>query len=430
MVQNIDITALVIYANFFPTAPPKSRTFMDIKTSIQFWANNQKQKLTDGEKRTIELSNEEASDLIKSLESFAREAVGIAEEYEKLKFHCAYGDYAAKICTDLKARPRKCAQLEFPVNTLAEKITQEETILFNGRGPFYNTPVLDALDERASELKTNSVTVDLGLAKFAMRAYSARNQACHSKGLLSGDCDLMAEAIEDGIRKLPSIISDENVVAMWTKILVYFRERKLMRNEFGSWSPVGVTEHHAMEYMQRQSSEVEIVLPDYEGLSRAAKVKLVDFVKTHKDEFDISFFYPQPKAKGTRKTRTYSDPESHHRVQWGHELIPPDRALSLEKATFEELANTKVKNGPPMGSVVPKLINQCYDSLHQEVCRFQDRLYELSRTESEMVLTKRLEELQKRCQKAIKRAENHRKDEDAKARRATRKAGKTASSTA
>lgn len=154
----------------------------------------------------------EAFDIIKNLESFARDAVGTAEDDEKLQFHCAYGNYAAKLCTDLKAGPRKCAQLELPVNILAEKITQEETIVLNVSGSFYNTPVLAKLDERASELKTNSVTVDLGLAKFAIRAYSARNQACYSKDLLSGDCDRIAKAIEDGPINLPKILSDKNMV--------------------------------------------------------------------------------------------------------------------------------------------------------------------------------------------------------------------------
>lgn len=102
---------------------------MDNKTGIQYWAENLKQKLIDGERRTIELSNEEASDLIQNLESFARDAVRTVQEHEKLKIHCAYGDYAAKICTDLKAEPRRCAQLEPLVNILAEKITQEETIV-------------------------------------------------------------------------------------------------------------------------------------------------------------------------------------------------------------------------------------------------------------------------------------------------------------
>lgn len=92
---------------------------------------------------------------------FAKDVARTAQAHEKLKFHCAYGDYAAKICTDLKAGPEKCAQLEPLVNVLAEKLTQEETIVLNGEGSFNNTPMLHALDERASELKTSSVTVDL-----------------------------------------------------------------------------------------------------------------------------------------------------------------------------------------------------------------------------------------------------------------------------
>lgn len=108
-----------------------------------------------------------------------------------MKFHCAYDDYGAKICTDSKSGPKKCAQLEPLVNALAEKITQEESIVLNGKGSFYNTPMLNALDERASELRTNSVIVDLGLAECAIEAFSARNQACNFKGALVGDCDLM-----------------------------------------------------------------------------------------------------------------------------------------------------------------------------------------------------------------------------------------------
>lgn len=233
----------------------------------------------------------------------------------------------------------------------------------------------------------------------------------------------MAEANEDGLIKLPNFFSDKNMVAMWKKILAYFR------NEFGSWTAVEVPEHHKKGTSNDKSSEVQIVLPEYKDLSQAAKKKLVEFVKSHKDEFDLSLFYPQPKATGTRKVRRYSNPESHHGVEWGHEEISSNRAQCLEKVKFEESANTTAKNGPPMGSVTPRLINDCYDSLHQEVCRYQDRLYQLSRTESEMVLTKRLQELQKRCQKAIKRAEIHRKDENAKARQAVRKAGNTTSST-
>lgn len=65
-----------------------------------------------------------------------------------------------------------------------------------------------------SELKINSVTVDLDLAKFAIKAYSVRNQACHSKGALAGDRDLLAKFIDDGLAKLPNIFSDKKMVAM------------------------------------------------------------------------------------------------------------------------------------------------------------------------------------------------------------------------
>lgn len=407
--------------NFFLTAPSESLIVMDITTGIQYWAEILKQKLIDGQKRTIELSTKEATDLIENLET-------AAQAHEKLKFHCAYGDYAAKICTDLKAGPKKCAQLEPLVNVLAKKISQEESIILNVKGSFYNTPVLDALDERASELRTNSVTVDLDLAKFAIKAYSARNQACHSKGTLEGDCDLMAETIEDGLLKLPNIFSDQTTVAMWTRILVYFRERNLVRNEFGSWTAVEVPKNYKKSISNDKSAEVEIGLPEYKDLSQAAKEKLIEFVKLQKDDFDVSLFYPQAKATGPRKTRTYSNSENHDGMEWGFENEFSDRTPWLNKVKFEELANTTAKNGPPIGSVMPKATKECYESLHQQVCRYQDRLCELSRTESEMVLTKRLEELQTRCQKAMMRVEKQRKEENAKSRRAARKVGKTASS--
>lgn len=415
--------------NFFLTAPSESLIVMDITTGIQYWAEILKQKLIDGQKRTIELSTKEATDLIENLESAARDAVRTAQAHEKLKFHCAYGDYAAKICTDLKAEPKKCAQLEPIVNILAKKISQEESIILNGKGSFYNTPVLDALDERASELRTKSVTVDLDLAKFAIKAYSARNQACHSKGTLEGDCDLMAETIEDGLLKLPNIFSDQTTVAMWRRILVYFRERNLVSNELGSWTAVEVPKNYKKGISNDKSAEVEIVLPEYTDLSQAAKERLIEFVKLQKDDFDVSLFYPQAKATGPRKIRTYSNSENHDGVEWGFENEFSDRAPWLNQVKFAEFANTTAKNGPPIGSVMPKATQERYESLHQQVCRYQGRLCELSRTESEVVLTKRLEELQTRCQKAMKRVEKQRKEENAKSRRAARKVGNTASST-
>lgn len=139
---------------------------MDTTTSTQHWANILKQKLMHGEKRTIELSDEEATKLIDNLESFAKDAVRKAQANEKLKLYCAYGDYAAKICTDLNAGSEKCAQLEPLVNALAEKLTQEEAVILNGRGNFKDIILLDAVNERASELKTNPVTVNLDLAKI------------------------------------------------------------------------------------------------------------------------------------------------------------------------------------------------------------------------------------------------------------------------
>lgn len=121
---------------------------MNTTTGIQHWAEILKQKLLDGERRAIELSDEEATKLIYNLESFAKDAVRTAQAHEQLKFHCAYGDYAAKICTDLKAGPEKCAQLETLVNVLAERLTQEEAVVLNGKGSFNHTPLLNALDER------------------------------------------------------------------------------------------------------------------------------------------------------------------------------------------------------------------------------------------------------------------------------------------
>lgn len=75
--------------NFFLTASSESLIVMDITTGIQYWAEILKQKLIDGQKRTIELSTKEATDLIENLESVARDAVRTAQAHEKLKFHMA-----------------------------------------------------------------------------------------------------------------------------------------------------------------------------------------------------------------------------------------------------------------------------------------------------------------------------------------------------
>lgn len=207
---------------------------------------------------------------------------------------------------------------------------------------------------------------------------------------------------------------------------MYFRERNLVKNEFGSWTAVKLVKQNKKGTSNDQSSKVGVVLPEYQDLSQVAKPKLAEFVKSHKDEFDVSLFYPQVKATRPQRIRTYSNPESHQGVDWGHEKVLPDRVSWLNKVKFQEAIYKTAKNEPPMGSVTPKPINDCYESLYQRVCRYQDLLYELSRTESEMVLTKRLEELQTRCQKAMKRADNQRKDENAKSRRAARKAGNAA----
>lgn len=108
-----------------------------------------------------------------------------------------------------------------------------------------------------------------------------------------------AEAIEDGLVKLLNIFSDEKMVAIWTKILVYSRERNLVKNEFGSWTALEVApKNHKKGISNDKSSEVEIVLPEYKDLSHAAKEKLMEFVKSHKDEFDVSLFSPQTNVTG------------------------------------------------------------------------------------------------------------------------------------
>lgn len=126
-----------LFTNFLLTGPSELLIVMNTTTGIQHWAEILKRKLFDGERWAIELSDEEATKLIYNLESFAKDAVRTAQAHEQLKFHCAYG---AKICTDLEAGPEKCAQLEPLVNVLAERLTQEEAVVLNGKGSFNHTP--------------------------------------------------------------------------------------------------------------------------------------------------------------------------------------------------------------------------------------------------------------------------------------------------
>lgn len=52
---------------------------------------------------------------------------------------------------------------------LVEKITQEKTIIINGKNSFINISFLNMLDKQALELKIILIIIDFHLAKFTIK---------------------------------------------------------------------------------------------------------------------------------------------------------------------------------------------------------------------------------------------------------------------
>lgn len=165
------------------------------------------------------------SELVRHLKLSARELARLDKSYKQLHFHCAYGDYASQLCKDLKEESSKRFKVLQPsASDLSDKIKEEEARICNDAEDPKVTPVLDALEERASELGTESVNVDVELAKFAINAYASRNKACHSKGLTAywtGDNELTGNAVDDDIAEIRNCFTENEVdlAGKWRSLL-------------------------------------------------------------------------------------------------------------------------------------------------------------------------------------------------------------------
>lgn len=373
-----------------------------------------KQKLQDCKGNPIEICHEEASGLVRHLELSAQELARLARKYKQLHFHCAYGDYASKLCKDLKLESSKRFKaLQPSASSLSDKIKEEGRILTCEENP-KDTPVLDALEERASELETKSVKVDLELAKFAINAYASRNQACHSKGLMAyrtGNNGLTRSAVDDDTAEMHKSFAENEVelAAKWRSLLLYWRERNLVLNEFGSWTEAPNNRNEGKDKSNKIGLRVD--LPEFSELSRASKTALLEYIKLCPDSFDMSLFDPESETRVLCK-RTNSAPDSCYGVKRKWDQISSDRNPWLNEPKVEETVHQRAR------------VEERYEYLHQEVCRHQDRLCKIDHKASEKLLRSRLEDLQKSCRKAMNKLEKEKIAEKAKTRRAARKAQK------
>lgn len=369
------------------------------------------QKLQDCEGNPIEISQKEACQLVQHLKLLAGKLAGLDKSYQQLHFHCTYGDYASELCKDLKKDSSKALQPS--ASDLSDKIKEEEARIRNDVEDLKVTPVLDALKERASELGTESVKVDLELAKLAINAYALRNKACHSKGRMAywtGDNDLTASAFHDDIAEIRNCFTENEVdlARKWRSLLLYWREQNLMQNPFGSW--IEVPKDTNKRKVDPENIVRQIDLPEFRELSRASKTALVEHLKRSPNEFDINLFDPKSETKFLRNT-TNSAPESCYGLKRKWDQISSDQNPMLNKQIVGERVFQRAK------------VEGRYESLHQEVCRHQDRLSKIDQQASEKVLRSRLEELKGRCRKAIEKAGREDIAEQAKRRRAARKGG-------
>lgn len=198
------------------------------------------QKLQDCGRNPIEICQEEASGLVRHLKLSARELARLDKSYKQPHFHCTYGDYISQLCKDLKEESSKRFKVLQPsASDLLDKIVEKARICEDIEDP-RATPVLDALEKRASELVTESVKVELELAKFAINAYVSRNKACHSKGLTAywtGDNEFTGNAVDDDIAEIRNCFTENEVdlAGKWRSLLLYWREQNLVQYIFGSW---------------------------------------------------------------------------------------------------------------------------------------------------------------------------------------------------
>lgn len=276
---------------------------------------------------------------MRHLKLLAGELAILDKSYKQLHFHCTYGDYARQLCKDLKEdSSKRFKALQPSASDLSDKIKEEEARIRNDEEDLKATPVLDALEERASELGTESVKVDLKLAKLAINAYALRNKACHSKGLTAywtGDNELTANAFHDDIAEIRNCFTENKVdlARKWRSLLLYWREQKLMQNEYGSWTEA------PKDTNKRKVDPENIVwridLPEFRELSRASKTALVEHLKRSPNEFDISLFDPKSETKVLRN-RTNSAPESCYGLKRKWDQISSDQNPMLNKRIVGE----------------------------------------------------------------------------------------------
>lgn len=196
--------------------------------------------LLQGDADNITLSKAQALDLVQCLQRPTEGNANpksdreqqVVEDLKQMHAYTTLGDYAGRVFNDLKGSTNNHALLgradELVRNLDGVKPTTKTR--WDARAALQSA--VDNLDEFQH--------IDFDTAEFAVRAYSSRNEACHSASMrlkTAENWSALGDQIQTDLTELAEILPARELGRSdkWRKLIEYFRDRYLVQDSLGVW---------------------------------------------------------------------------------------------------------------------------------------------------------------------------------------------------
>ncbi|KAH8820268.1 hypothetical protein F5884DRAFT_865972 [Xylogone sp. PMI_703] len=256
------------------------------------------------------------------------------KELAVLKHHCRLGDYAGRIFNDLKFH-----NTDAPLPKLATELVE----LLGEEGS--DGPMARAIEGITYRIRNQGGDIDSAMAKFAVKAYAARNQVCHGEAghlVTAEKWDDLAQRISLDLEALPEILPEDQMQQLetWRRILRYYRDRYIVQDSNGKW--------------QKREEESLAQLPDTVSIPKDRPIRGLPR-RVAKYRFDIGHFRVDP--AGFSSLRPVTD---RGRVQSLSSVESPKRKASGPPEGDSAPESPSKKRKTPQGSQTPSTTDDLF----------------------------------------------------------------------
>ncbi|KAL3424174.1 hypothetical protein PVAG01_03455 [Phlyctema vagabunda] len=151
------------------------------------------------------------------------------KELKVLKQYCRLGDYAGRVFNDLKL---------YNVDAPLPKLATDLAKLLGAED--HGGPMAIAIEGATCRIRNQGVGIDPVMAKFAVRAYAARNQVCHGEAghlVVEKNWDALAHRVSSDLEALPELLPEDQIqhLTTWRQILHYYRDWYIVQDSDEKW---------------------------------------------------------------------------------------------------------------------------------------------------------------------------------------------------